>query len=461
MDLQPGMLITPSLRLVRLLGQGGMGSVWVADHLGLKTQVAVKFMSGHIALHPEAVARFEREAEAAAQIKSPHVVQLLDHGVMPGGVPYTVMELLDGEDLGKRIERHGALPVDEVAEILRQACRALARAHALGIVHRDIKPDNIFLTETDGERLVKVLDFGIAKRAAGPDNPGVTSTGMLLGTPNYMSPEQTTSSKGVDHRSDLWSLGVVAYHALTGMLPFNGETFGALVLAIDRGVYAPPFATRGVGSPELDTWFERALSRDVRGRFDSAKEMSDAFAAAVRGVRPSLAQAPAQGAPQSFASNHAYAAGATPLRIETTGAPLASSQPTGASFSTTTRTVGSRKLPLALAVGAVSVLVVGAGLTRSLWAPAAPASSAAVPHVTAEAVAAPITAAPPAPPAAEAAPSITAEVELAPVASASASSAAAPVAPARRARPASRPAKSKEASGNRPAPANETDDYGF
>src|SRR5262249_55987690 len=149
--------------------------------------------------------------------------------------------------------------------------------HVLGIVHRDIKPENIFLTEIDGELVVKLLDFGIAKQtqAAGF---GVTSTGAMVGTPYYMSPEQLVSAKGVDARSDLWSLGVVAYHCLTGARPFDGETLGGIIIAIERGIYPPASGATGL-SPAIDGWFARAMSRDPTGRFASAKEMAEGLAA--------------------------------------------------------------------------------------------------------------------------------------------------------------------------------------
>jgi serine/threonine protein kinase len=279
MALAPGLEITGSIRLVRKLGEGGMGSVWAADHTGLRTQVAVKFMSEHLAMDGGAAARFSREASAAAQIKSPHVVQVFDHGLLDDRIPYIVMELLEGENLSSFIQRHGGTLSPRVtAQILTQACRALGKAHAQGVIHRDIKPDNLFVLESDGEIFVKVLDFGIAKQAHGIHN--VTSTGALLGTPYYMSPEQMLSAKHVDPRSDLWAVGVVAYQSITGKLPFQGETFAGVAVAISQGQFSLPYAEGGLGSPELDAWFARALAKDANQRFASARELSDAFAAA-------------------------------------------------------------------------------------------------------------------------------------------------------------------------------------
>jgi eukaryotic-like serine/threonine-protein kinase len=276
MGIEPGLRIGQNVRLERQLGQGGMGSVWVADHLTLNTKVAVKFISADVFKQPELITRFTREATAAAQIKSPHVVQIFDHGVSADGHPYMVMELLEGEDLGKRIERCGAVMPADLASIISQVCKALSKAHSLGIVHRDIKPDNIFLTESDGDLFVKVLDFGIAKRVQA-DAMHMTSTGAMVGTPSYMSPEQVLSSKDVDPRSDLWSVGVVAYHALTGWLPFRAETLGALCVAINAGSFPLPSQLRPELGAAFDAWFQRAIAREPADRFVTAREMAEAL----------------------------------------------------------------------------------------------------------------------------------------------------------------------------------------
>jgi serine/threonine-protein kinase len=285
MALGPGTLVGNNVRLVRVLGQGGMGSIWVADHLTLHTQVAVKFMSTEIAKNAEAATRFTREASAAAQIKSPHVVQTFDHGLTEEGIPFIVMELLEGEDLAHRIQRKGKLPPVEVALILGQVAKALYRAHSLGIVHRDIKPENIFLTDVDGDLLVKVLDFGIAKRAQDAAF-SMTSTGAMVGTPYYMSPEQVMSAKSVDLRSDLWSLAVVAYHAVTGKVPFDAETVGALCVAINAAEFDLPTTAVAGLPPSMDAWFRRALARDPAKRFQTAKDFGRTLEQAAAGIQP-------------------------------------------------------------------------------------------------------------------------------------------------------------------------------
>jgi serine/threonine-protein kinase len=270
-------MITPSLRLVEQLGVGGMGSVWVAEHLALHTRVAVKFMARELAANADVVSRFGREAAAASQVKSPHVVQMFDHGVTHQGVPFITMELLEGEDLARRARRIGRPSPPELATIVVQAGKALSKAHERGIVHRDIKPENIFLCDNDdGDVFVKVLDFGIAKVNDGVSTS--TRTGAVMGTAYYMSPEQIIGSKGVDHRTDIWALGVVAYEMLTGTRPFDGETVGALALAIHATNPPPPSLVNGALPQAVDAWFARACARDVAQRFQSVKEMSRSLA---------------------------------------------------------------------------------------------------------------------------------------------------------------------------------------
>ncbi|MDI1450585.1 serine/threonine-protein kinase [Polyangium sp. 6x1] len=317
--MQEGQQITPTLRLQRLLGKGGMGSVWIADHLALGTQVAVKFMSPTYVENASLVQRFRTEAMAAAQIKSPHVAQVFDHGFTVDGTPYIVMELLEGEDLKRRIRREGPLPLKDVALVVSQASKALARAHALSIVHRDIKPDNIFLCNLDGETFVKLLDFGIAKM--GPDGSlGATTTGSMMGTPLYMSPEQLLSARRVDHRSDLWSIAVVAYHAITGRVPFHGETVGSLSVAVHTGAFHLPSALRPDVPPAVDAWFQRTLRRDPAERYASAKEMAEALEQAILG------------APSPYAVTGGVARGSLHTHPEPTPAPY-SGGPTPAPYS--------------------------------------------------------------------------------------------------------------------------------
>jgi serine/threonine-protein kinase len=201
-----GTILGNKYRVLSLIGQGGMGSVWRGEHLGLSAPVAIKVMDQALATTAEGSARFHREAQAAAALRSPHVVQILDHGVDAATqAPFIVMELLEGESLASRLQRCGRLDPAETAKVLTEAGRALMRAHEAGIVHRDLKPDNLFLVKDDDQEITKVLDFGIAKATSTAlATSSATRTGSLLGTPYYMSPEQMTGSKQVDYRSDDW-----------------------------------------------------------------------------------------------------------------------------------------------------------------------------------------------------------------------------------------------------------------
>ncbi|XYH99743.1 serine/threonine-protein kinase [Sorangium sp. So ce1128] len=278
----PGLHVTPHIRLARPLGQGGMSSVWVAEHLGLRTQIVVKFLNETFAKSPEMVARFQREAALASQVKSPHVVQMIDHGLAPDGVPYIAMELLEGRDLRHLLAERAPLPPHEVVAIVWQVAKALGRAHERGVVHRDIKPDNIFLCDVGhGEAFVKVLDFGIAKIGETGDL-AATRTGVTLGTPYYMSPEQVVGSR-VDARTDLWSLGVVTYECLTGRRPFDEQTIGAQSIAICQGEITPPTRLNPSLPPSVDAWFLRACARSPGARFSTARELADELARALQG----------------------------------------------------------------------------------------------------------------------------------------------------------------------------------
>ena len=280
-ELVVGTEVCDGVTLVRPLGKGGMGSVWVARHRRLDCEVAVKFVAAElVAKDASVLERFHREARLASRIKSPHVVKTFDHGVMRDGRPYIVMELLVGESLGAWLVRSGRLTLRQTAKVISQIASVLEEAHAMGVVHRDIKPDNAYLTDAGYDAFVKVLDFGIAKDTRLPAPSEVTSTGAIVGTPEYMSPEQLLTTSGVDHRSDLWSLAVLAYHMLTGRVPFVGETLPSLSLAICNADYDPPSEL----APELpsgtDAWFVRALAPDRAARFQAAGEL----AASLRGV---------------------------------------------------------------------------------------------------------------------------------------------------------------------------------
>jgi serine/threonine-protein kinase len=277
-ELAQGVTVAERFRLIRPLSKGGMGAVWLAQHTGLDIPCAIKFIHEEEAQSDALRARFEREAKAAAQLRSPHVVQILDHGLWRG-LPYIAMELLEGEDLAHRLRRCGTLSPRDTLAIAAQVGRALSKAHAAGLVHRDLKPGNIFLVRDEDREIAKVLDFGVAKVTQhGVD--GNTKTGAVLGTPFYMSPEQARGVRAVDHRSDLWALAVVVYQCLTGQLPFRGAALGDLFVKIIVDPIPVPSHVALV-PPGFDAWWARATARDPGLRFQTAREMMDNLALAL------------------------------------------------------------------------------------------------------------------------------------------------------------------------------------
>lgn len=287
-DPAPAELVAGKYQLQRLLGRGGMGSVWEGVHVSLGTRVAVKFIEAEYADSPEARARFVNEARAAATLQSKHVVQVYDHGLMPDGRPYIVMEFLAGEPLDARLDRQGRLKPAETVRIVQQIARALGKAHRAGIVHRDLKPENVFLVWDDDEQtdVAKVVDFGIAKFTS--PSMGVSSstrTGSVLGTPYFMSPEQARGLRSVDYRTDLWALGVITYRCLVGALPFTGEAVGDLLVKICTAPLPVPSQLVPELPAAFDAWFARALAREPEGRFQSAQELAEALVVALGAPR--------------------------------------------------------------------------------------------------------------------------------------------------------------------------------
>ncbi len=295
MQFTEGLKVADKFRLIRELGRGGMGAVWLAEHTGLEVHCAIKLIDPRGKESAELRVRFEREAKAAAQLKSRHVVQILDHGVWQD-IPYIAMEYLQGEDLAQRITRMVRLPLSETLRIVSQVSRALTRAHAAGIVHRDLKPENVYLAREDDTEVAKVLDFGIAKKQSMALHDSGTKTGSLVGTPFYMSPEQARGSRNIDHRSDLFSLAVITFECLTGELPFDGEGLGEVLGKI---MYEPlPLPSNFVPMLKngFDTWWQRAAAREPEQRFQTAKEFSDALALAL-GVTQTFDIAPLTSSP--------------------------------------------------------------------------------------------------------------------------------------------------------------------
>jgi serine/threonine-protein kinase len=325
----PGAVVAGKYRLDSIVGEGGMGAVWSATHTGLGQSVAIKFISKEFVTSPEALRRFDAEAKAAAQLRSRHVVQVFDNGTLEDGTPYIAMELLRGESLYARVHRAGPIPLIEAVEILAQACRALGRAHAAGIIHRDVKPDNIFLSQSadDDAMVVKVLDFGIAKFAVGPNDHGSTRTGAVLGTPLYMSPEQARGLKSIDQRTDLYSLGLVAYTIFTGNLAFSSESFGDLLLQICTAPLPSLCANAPWLPASMEGWFQRACAREPANRFGTAQEFADSLRMA------SALAFPGPAMPGSMQASGGLAAANTPNPAGQTGNPQARSVGTDAAMS--------------------------------------------------------------------------------------------------------------------------------
>jgi serine/threonine-protein kinase len=286
MGLNPGDLIDDKYRIVRLIGEGGMGAVYEGENTRIHRRVAIKVLHANVAGMTDVVARFEREAQAAGRIGSEHIVEVLDLGTLSSGDRYMVMEFMDGDSLSDRIRQRGRLHPQELYPIARQLLDALSAAHNAGIVHRDLKPDNVFLLRNRRSQpdFVKLLDFGISKFGGTSTGLSMTRTGAVMGTPYYMAPEQAKGSREVDHRVDLYAVGVILYEALAGQVPFLADTFNELLFKI---VLEKPLPLNTL-APELDPYFvhlvEKAMAREPAERFQSAQEIQLALDEWARGA---------------------------------------------------------------------------------------------------------------------------------------------------------------------------------
>lgn len=295
-------IVAGKYELAKLLGQGGMGEVWVANELATGRQLALKLMNAAAADSKEHRARFEREARIASTLVSPHIAQVTDSGLDEEGNPFMALELLHGEDLAKRIKTEKSLPLAQVVRIAIQVGRALHVAHSAGLVHRDLKPANIFLARQGDEEIVKVLDFGIAKTGA-MDSTQYTAAGAMLGTASYMSPEQIRNAKAVDHRADLWAFAVVLFRALTGELPFPQTGFDLFLALAQDPIPTPQAVTSFVPGlpPPLNVFFERSFVHTLEQRYPSASAMVVGFCrAAGVTVPPDVLYASDSRTPPSF-----------------------------------------------------------------------------------------------------------------------------------------------------------------
>jgi serine/threonine protein kinase len=383
LDTKSDELVAGKYRLLRMIGQGGMGSVWEGEHVSLGTKVAVKFIEHELAQSAEARDRFDKEARAAARLQSRYVVGVHDHGVMPDGRPFIVMEFLRGQTLEERAVACGRMDVVEVAHIISQVARGLSKAHELGIVHRDLKPENIFLTESpdDDETVAKIVDFGIAKFTEGTPlaMSSATRTGTILGTPVYMSPEQARGLRDIDHRSDLWALGVVVYRCVVGQLPFQGQAVGDIVVNIcTKDAVAPTQVVPSLPAA-FDAWFRRCVAREREDRFGSVKEQA-ASLLFVAGV----VSHPDQAFPASSAlSGPIGVVEGQTVPSQETLENAATQMGTASSVSTKRRSVGVIGAAIAL-LGALAVVV---GLVGWIWYSATPTADVvgASPPVASEA----------------------------------------------------------------------------
>ncbi|MGH7272561.1 MAG: protein kinase domain-containing protein, partial [Polyangiaceae bacterium] len=314
-----GQILGAKYKVVRLIGEGGMGAVYEGEQsLGTaKRKVAIKTLHPHLSRDAKIKARFEREVGTIAELEHPNTIQVYDFGSTPEGILYIVMEFLQGKSLADVIEKEGALPPGRAENILRQVCGSLEEAHARGIVHRDLKPDNVVLVERAGKKdFVKVLDFGIAKRSKEEDKEEqkLTQQGMVLGTPPYMSPEQFTG-RPIDLRSDIYSLGVMAYEMLSGKLPFKADTAWEWAT---QHMTQPPVPLESLpeaaaASAAMRAALRRALAKSPEERFQSVSEFMDAFSGtAGDGARSATVAAPMVG---SAASGRQKTELGTPLDV--------------------------------------------------------------------------------------------------------------------------------------------------
>lgn len=288
-DVLVGRILDERYRVLRRIGEGGMGIVYEAEHVVIEKRVALKVLRDDFSSRSEVVQRFRQEAKSASKIGNAHIVDISDFGETPAGAIYFVMELLEGEDLANVLQRDATVPLHRAADILSQCCTALGAAHGKGIVHRDMKPENVFLVTRDGRPdFVKIVDFGIAKMSdietQGAPGRKLTKTGMIFGTPEYMSPEQA-AGKELDHRVDVYALGVIFFEMLTGRVPFVGDTFMGI---LTQHMFEEPPRLTAVNpnvnvDPAIEGFIDRALAKDPAQRFQSCDEMRDALARALGG----------------------------------------------------------------------------------------------------------------------------------------------------------------------------------
>jgi len=361
-----GSVIADRYHVLRKLGEGGMGTVYLAEHVKMGRKSAVKVMNPGMVNDADAISRFNREAANASKISHPNVAAVYDFGETTDGIIYLAMEFIEGPSLTKVIEEKGALSPARAADITRQAADALAVAHDMGIVHRDLKPDNIMLTKNrDGSDCVKVVDFGIAK-AANSEAQKVTKTGLVVGTPEYMSPEQLAGDK-LDGRSDTYSLGLVAFAMMTGKLPFPAETVQESMIArlTDRPKALADMKPDVPWPAEVQAVMDKVLERDLNVRYQSANEFGRELFKAVNSMRGSGATkavtAVVAAPPAPAATGAAGAPAAPPPGGATRPVPATRLNPaTPAQAAKAVQAAPKNNMPM-LVVGVVLLIAVGGG----------------------------------------------------------------------------------------------------
>jgi eukaryotic-like serine/threonine-protein kinase len=331
-----GSLVNGKYQIVRLLGDGGMGAVYEGRHAVLGTRVAIKVLHPELSRRPGLVERFLQEARVAAQIRSPHVVQVTDVDRTPEGDAYIVMELLEGESLSAVMERQRKLPVATACDYTLQILEALEAAHALGVIHRDLKPENVFLTFPGSKALLKLIDFGIAKaHRTDPQQKNLTVAGVVMGTAEYMAPEQARSADKVDARADLYAVGVLLYEMIAGARPVNGDDARVIALRVERGDVVPLVQVAPEAPRELAGLVHRAMAARPELRFATATEMRLALERAAAARRPATASVPAAtpSAPDAIATvaprDTSTPMHAGPPRVATAPLPAASAGSSG------------------------------------------------------------------------------------------------------------------------------------